>query len=401
MAKLKFNSAGVAGARKHATSAKNTSTSVKDGVASIQKNMQSCVTGRSNISSRLTNVKTKLTQIESGIAAIYQMTDNASTKYINTENNVVRLGQAVAQSAKISTSNGNNKGAFTPVTVDKTKTNTPKTKENGTKWGDVILDNGLELFKKLVGKVGFVGGAASVVVDFAKGANDKSNYKMGKATVSGVKSFTTLIGDLASNAYKPASQQDWKKAFIGDWSTHSLLKNLSESAKPVERIQTGAAKWWDAIKKETSSYSMKNASTVGDKIKVGTKWAGVALSAVSNGIGNVEEHGELNGRAIAETIGETVADVAIGAVATATVVGAAAAIGVSAPAVVVGAVSVGVVWVADKIVKAATGKRSTSEWISDSVLDLGETVIDGAKSVLNEVGNSIKNIGIKWKLCFC
>ena len=121
MAKLKFNSAGVAGARKHATSAKNTSTSVKDGVASIQKNMQSCVTGRSNISSRLTNVKTKLTQIESGIAAIYQMADNASTKYINTENNVVRSGQAVAQSAKISTSNGNNKGAFAPVTVDKQK----------------------------------------------------------------------------------------------------------------------------------------------------------------------------------------------------------------------------------------------------------------------------------------
>lgn len=118
MAKLKFNSAGVASAKKYATSAKNTSASVKDGVASIQKNMQSCVTGRSNISSRLTNVKTNLTQIETEIVAIYQMVNNASIKYTNTESNVVKSGQAVAQSARISTSNGN-KGAFLHVKIPK------------------------------------------------------------------------------------------------------------------------------------------------------------------------------------------------------------------------------------------------------------------------------------------
>lgn len=121
MAKLKFNSAGVAGARKHATSAKNTSASVKDGVASIQKNMQSCVTGRSNIFSRLTNVKSNLSQVETGIAAIYQMVDNASIKYINTETNVVKLGQAVAQSAKISTLSGNNNRAFATTKVEANK----------------------------------------------------------------------------------------------------------------------------------------------------------------------------------------------------------------------------------------------------------------------------------------
>lgn len=554
MSKLKFNSAGVIGAKKKATSAQNTSASVKDGIASIQKNMQSCVMGRSNISSRLTNVKSSLTQIEKDIVAIYQTADSASTKYINTETNVVRLGQAVVQSAKITTTNGNNRGAFAPVTVDKRKTgatinshkvansyfnvpgsgttsykkidlskgifssqglldpilkpskyegelfnidpklhpstgnvqavtvdkrqpeagvnshkafssyfdtygngttsnskidlsktilgsqglldpilkpskyegklfnldpksypttgnaqSVPVDKSNDTskdikkedvKWNNILVSNGADLLKKCIGKVGFIGSVTEVVVDFSKGVSDDSKYKMGKAIAKGGKSFVTFFGDLASNAYKPAKQQDWKKPFIGDWSPHSLLKNLNKTATPVQKIRTGGVKFLEALKKETVSYSMKNAQTVGDKIKVGTKWGGVALSAISNGIGNIEEHGELNGRAIGETIGETIADVVVGAGATAAVVGAAAAIGVSAPAVIVGVASVGVVWIADKIVKATTGKRSTSELISDSVLDLGEAVVGGAKKVINAVGDVIGNIGVKWKSCF-
>lgn len=401
MAKLKFNSAGVTGAKKHATSAKNTSASVKDGIASIQKNMQSCVTGRSNISSRLTNVKTNLTQIETGIETIYQMVDNASIKYTNTESNVVKSGQAVAQSARISTKNGNNKGAFASPRADKSKASTNIDRQNEAKWGGVIVDNGLDFVKKLVGKVGFVGSAVEVVVDFSSGVSANSKYKMGKAMAKGAKTFSTLVGDLASNAFKPPKQQDWKKAFTGDWSTHSLLQNLNKNATTIEKIKTGGVKWIDALKKEKASYSIKNAKTVGDKVKVGTKWLGVAFSAISNAIGNVEEHGELNGRAVAETIGETVADVAIGAVATATVVGAATVLGLSAPAVVVGAASAGVVWAVDKIVKATTGKRSASELISDIVLDTGESILNGAQNALRAVGNTIGNIGVKWKACFC
>lgn len=400
MAKIKFNSSAVVGAQKYVNSAKSTSSSVKSGVDLIRKNMQSDVAARSNISTRLNSLKSSMSTIESNLGAICKVVDSATTKYRTTETEVLRLGLVVARGDKTTSKNSKNNGAFAPIKADKSKVNSKPSKKEDVKWGKLIISNGADLLKKMIGKVGFIGSAVEVVADFSKGVSEKSKYKMGKAITKGGKSVSTLIGDLASNAYKPSKQQDWKKAFIGDWSTHSLLKNLDKTATPLQKIKTGGVKWMKALKKEKMSFSMKNAETVGDKIKVGTKWAGVALSAISNGIGNVEEHGELNGRAIAETIGETVADVAIGAAATATVVGVAAAIGASAPAVLVGAISVGVVWVTDKIVKATTGKRSASELISDAVLDVGETIIGGAKTVFNEIGDAIGNIGVKWKSCF-
>ena len=72
---------------------------------------------------------------------------------------------------------------------------------------------------------------------------------------------------------------------------------------------------------DLSSFTFKNAETIGDKVKVGAKWVGTGLSAITNGIDNHADYkkGEMSAeRAVKETIMETVVDVGIGAAATAT-----------------------------------------------------------------------------------
>lgn len=392
MARLKFNSAGVSYASRLVMSAKCTSISVRDGIGTIQRTIQQDVAARNNIGTRLVNINANLSKFENDIQAICKVCDNASIRYNNAETEIKRWGQLVVQEKKINTKKSNNNGMF-KITASRQKKVANVSDNITANWKNSILDKGTSFFKKTVGKVGFLGGVTEVVADFVDGVKENSKAKVGKAAAKGGKVFSTFVGDLAANAYKPAESQDWKKAFIGDWESHTLLKNLKETTSPISKIKSFGGKWWESFKRENLAYSFKNAETIGDKIKVGTKWAGVALSAVSNGIDNVEEHGEMNGRAVAETIGETVSDVVVGAAVTATVVGAAAAIGVSAPAVVVGVIAAGVTWGLDEVVKATTGKRNTSELISDTVLDIGESIVDG-------IGGVINNIGVKWKSCF-
>lgn len=509
MAKLKFNSAGIASARKHATSAKNTSTSVKDGVASIQKNMQSCVTGRSNISSRLTNVRSNLTQIETGITTIYQMVDNTSIQYINTETSVVKLGQAVVQSAKITTTNGNNKGAFASIKHGKNNKASSLTKNFNNKsklsfmqeaakikWGsknnitqkcnptskyfDIPLDRKYtpkkyELSKGVLDLKGFidpilhpspyegrfkninpkltpsssdvqgvkaevtattkeefdlkladlasgifgsagttgksVGGIISSVSDIYNGYKDGNTTDTWKGILGIGDTMVSTIGELAENAFKVDS--DWKEVLIGNWKKGSALTEIAEKTAKYsdDAVVTGL------LKSELDGFIPSTAKNVGENLKVGAQWFGVAISAVTNGMDNYDDYqdGKMSAnRAIVETVSETAVDVVIGAGSVALVGAGVTALGLSAPAVAVGAVAAGAVWLVDLGVRAGTKalteagymeeEKGLTELISDTILDVAEKKIEHEVNKIKNIGNAICNvgnfIGTKWGECF-
>ena len=127
-------------------------------------------------------------------------------------------------------------------------------------------------------------------------------------------------------------------------------------------------------------------------------WGAGAVNGVMNWFGNKEEQANSNGtmsdgRVWAETITETAVDTAltygagivVGAAVT-TVLGTAAA-----PGVLVVAVSGLAVAGVNAGVKALTGK-TTTEWVSDTILDTGEAIGNAAKNAVKSVGSWFKKL---------
>ncbi len=197
----------------------------------------------------------------------------------------------------------------------------------------------------------------------------------------------------------------------GDWTAENIISTLKTSVLPAignisATVSKGSnANWRDTLlglgnglagldtssagKTFTSSLnkqfgqdlSLTGAKSVGDKIKVGTKWGGYALSLVSNFLENKEEFegtGE-TGRMIAEIGIETVVDIGVGAAATAAVsAGAAALVSAGlitfAPAVAIGAGAVAVAWAANSVCEWITGGKDIGEVAADFVCDVAEAV---------------------------
>ena len=131
--------------------------------------------------------------------------------------------------------------------------------------------------------------------------------------------------------------------------------------------------------------SFKGVDGVWAKGKVLAKWAGHALTFITNGVDNYEEHGGFGARWAAETLIESGVDIALEAAATAGITALAAAAGITAaPAVVVGAAAVGVTWAANGLCKWVTGQfgeaKDLGEVASDLICDTAEWIGDKAKS---------------------
>lgn len=263
---------------------------------------------------------------------------------------------------------------------------------------------------KLVENFGVVGKFASMFGTLATEGVDYKNL------LGGAKKFVTIVGDLAQNAY--SATPDWKSALLGKWAKGSAFSGL-DIAKKIEDGTKGVSVGWStfgqSVEKQLTDFTFKNATTVGDKIKVGAKWAGVGLSAITNGISNYKdfEAGKMDGeRAVKETIMETAVDVGTGIVATAAATAGLAALGVAgAPAVAVGAIAVGITWAADAGCRAITKnwlgeEKSLTETISDAILDTEEALTAGAGKVIDAgakaIGNAVNSMGksiAKWIPC--
>jgi hypothetical protein len=231
---------------------------------------------------------------------------------------------------------------------------------------------------KGVGKVGVVGSFASTVYNMGTAIASGKSLKVAGGIVKVAKDYLSRFGTLAKNAYDGKSV---KETLFGDWTKGGAVNSLFKTAAETTSATKGTI-FKAAWAKEFKGYSFKNASNVGGKIKVATKWAGTALSAVTNYIDNVEEakeNGNSKGRIVAETISETAINVALGAAATAI---ATALLGAAAPAVAVDAVAAGAIGALDTATKAITShfwgeenKKGLTELISDGILDGGEWMV--------------------------
>jgi len=246
-----------------------------------------------------------------------------------------------------------------------------------------------KLFWKGVGQIGVVGKVVSGLRDFS------SSGVSWKSICKGTKDLLSVVGDVAKEASK--DNPDFKELLFGNWKKGGILEGLSG----ITTASSKGAIFCASLSKQLSGYSFKNASTVGDKIKVGTKWTGTMLSFAGNAIDNYEEFGTVNsGRFWAESVTETAVDVGLGMLATA---GTTVLLGASAPAVVVCGVAVGVNWLADRVSEAVTGKEFT-ELVSDTILDFGEKVVDVGGKVVQGITDTVSGWGESicagWKKVF-
>lgn len=243
---------------------------------------------------------------------------------------------------------------------------------------------------KLISKAGILGGIVGSFGNLVTGEGDIKTF------LQSGKHLMNALGNVSSAMATSGARADWapyifgKNNVFGKIDTSSAGKAFQSSIHKqfVDDLNFSKAQGWN-------------------KGKVGTKWGSHALTAMINGVENIEEYksGSVSaGRAVAETILETGADIAVGAGATAAVTAGAVALGfTSASAVAIGAAAVVVTWAANGVCKWATGGKDIGETVADAMCDMGEKAVSLVKNtgkVAHNVINSFKEVSIKWSKIF-
>ena len=391
---------------------------------SVSRNLDWDIRAEANINSRLSGISRELSAEARGISGMKNYLGNAVRQYNTVENTNKKnklKDEVSGHNSGTHVKNNNNKtnktggtstqfGGSAPWIIGKDGKpikNTGYLNYNGFYLGPIVSAGGNTTSStsststksgytpdwakgifKVVGKVGNVGSIASSIYTLGSAISSGKDSKVSKAIISVSKDCISRFGTLAKDAYSGTSV---KETLFGNWTKGGAVTSLFKTAEQATSATKGTI-FKAAWAKEFKGYSFKNATNVGSKIKVATKWAGTALSAVTNFISNKEEQtknsGMSNARVVSETVVETAIDVGIGALATA---GATALLGAAAPAVAVGAVAVGAVWAVNTGVEAITAhfwgeenKKNLTELASDAI-------IDGATYVGKKVGNAVKN----------
>lgn len=246
-------------------------------------------------------------------------------------------------------------------------------------------------WKEILSGAGYIGTIYSLINDIRNGKTWRDFAK------TGVDAYQFLSGAAKTyNNYKKIGNAVGTKTAMAWWA-----KNVT-GLRPLGRASTAKnpfTRFANNLTNKTSPFNaqfknvvnnFKGANGVGKAV---ASWGAVAVNGVLNWFNNKDEQSNSNGtmsdgRVIAETITETAVDTAL-TYGTGIVVGAAvtAALGtVAAPGVVVVAASGAVVAGLNAGVKALTGK-TTTEWISDTILDTGEAIGNAAKNVSKSIGN--------------
>lgn len=228
----------------------------------------------------------------------------------------------------------------------------------------------------IIGKGGIIGAGVSAIGNLITG-KWSTGYEGWKTAIGSGKSLLTAIGGVSSTIAKGANAE-WAKSLFG------LNNGLSGLA-----VSSFGKTFKSSLGKQFADLSFKNATTVGDKIKVATKWGGHLLTVAGNVVDNLKEfNGKVTGRMIGETVVESAVDIGVGVLATAGVSAAATAtltalgVTVAAPAVAIGAGAAAVTWAANGICKWATGGKDIGEVASDLIFDtIAPAVGDGVKKV--------------------
>jgi hypothetical protein len=328
--------------------------------SSVSRNLDWYVKTASNINSRMAAIKRELSVQSQGISEMKTFLGNARIKHDAVENKNIKskkdgLTAGGVSSGKIPNTNkttastwghsssGTNYNVGKAVDADTTSSTTSgKTSRYKPDWIEAIM--------KGVGKVGVVGSFASTVYNVKTAIASGKSPKVAKSIIGVAKDSLSRFGTLTKNAYDGKSV---KETLFGDWTKGGAVNSLFKTTAEVTSATKGRI-FKEALEKEFKRYSFKNASNIAGKIKVATKLACTALSAVTNYIDNVEEsreNGNSKGRIFTETISETAIHVVLEAAATA---GATALLGAVAPTVAVDAVAAGAIGALDTATKAIT-----------------------------------------------
>lgn len=222
--------------------------------------------------------------------------------------------------------------------------------------------------------------------DFAKAGVDTYQFLTGAAkTFHNYKKIGNAVGAKTAMAW-------WAKKITG----FKPLGRASSAKNPFTRFANNLTNKTSPFNAQFKNIinNFKGANGVGKAV---ASWGAVAVNGALNWFSNKEEQASSNGtmsdgRVVAETITETAVDTVL-TYGTGIVVGAAvtAALGtVAAPGIVVVATSGAIVAGLNAGVKALTGK-TTTEWISDGILDtgkaIGNTFSNAAKNVSESIGS--------------
>lgn len=244
-------------------------------------------------------------------------------------------------------------------------------------------------WKEVLSGAGYIGTIYNLITGIKDGRTWADLGKSGKETydfISGAIKTYKNYKKIGNAVGTKTAMTWWAKNITGIKS----LGRASAAKNPITRFKNN-------LTNKTSPFNAQIKNTLkdfngGNGIgKAIASWGAVALTGVTNAFSNIDEQKESNGtmstgRVVAETISETIIDTAL-TYGSGVVVGAAvtAALGtVAAPGVLVVAASGAIVAGVNAGVKALTGK-TTTEWLSDSILDAGETI--GKK-----VGNAVRNV---------
>lgn len=332
MAQIKINPAVVLGASVGVALAQRATGAAASGIASTRWSIDGRILGRHNIGNRLGNVQSTVEQIAADIQSLNRAVNRGANLYNATENRIISMGVAMCNMAPNGRGSAGSGVAQTDHNIGKNSEQFEQNGNSASQRFDWKLTGNLW---KVVENAGVVGKFASI---FGTAATEGVDYK---SLLGGAKKFVTVVGDLAQEAYKDTPNV--KETLLGKWGKASAFQKL-DVAEQIAAGEKGFGIGWTTFQqsreKLLSEFNFKKATTVGEKMRVGAKWAGVALSAVTNGVSNYQEYkdGKISAkRAVAETITETAVDVAVGTLATTLVTAGAAALGfASAPAVVVG-----------------------------------------------------------------
>lgn len=228
----------------------------------------------------------------------------------------------------------------------------------------------------VIGKGGIIGAGISAIGNIVtEGWSLKSGITAGKSLLS-------MIGGISGTVSQGANA-NWAQSLFG---LNSALTGLDTSGFG----KTFTSSWAKQFGKDLS---FKNATTVGGKVKVATKWGGHFLTLASNVVDNVDEYKKRgDGNMVklgAEIAIETGVDIALGAGATALVTAVLAPVGPAA--LVVGAGSVAVTWAANGLCKWITGKFGEEKDIAEVASDAVFYAADKVGKAVGKAGKALKN----------
>lgn len=351
----------------------------------------------------LENAGRQFSQLDSSLDSIVQQINSAlnQTRFAApTQTNIInsisslkkRTGSAATYSGKVATNVGKAAVMWTDVEkrIGANSGNSVNGSDGGNGGGGTDTADWQKLFNKLIGKVGLIGGILSPLANiYTKWSNGDMDAGDWVSVFKDGLSFAKGIYNIGDNVKKLSKLARMNPG--GAQSTFlKRLFGLNKFTFTPSKAKDFGTRFYNNFQKQKGIFDDYTAGGA----KSFFAWAGLGLSALSNGISNYEEYksGQIGaGRAVAETVVETAVDVGkdwlIGAAVTAGV----AAIIPGAPVIVAGVATVLVTKGLDMVSEYFFDKPVT-ELISDAVVDVGEYVVKGTKKVVSDVVTTASNL---------